>query len=140
MTSGEEGERLMVSTGGVSRVQELLASLSDEVLRGGELSDTELPYVAPEVLTGRPAQVSADIFAVGALAYEMATGNQPFAGRTLPELLGAMLSGSARDPRELSAGLPTAGAECILRCLEREPGARFATAAALRAAWRAARA
>jgi eukaryotic-like serine/threonine-protein kinase len=139
MTTDEEGERLMISTGGVSQVQELLASLSDEALRGGEMSDNELPYVAPEVLAGRPADMAADVFAVGVLAYEMATGIQPFAGRTLPELLGAMMAGQARDPRELSPGVPAPAAACMLQCLERDPKARFATAVALRAAWRASR-
>lgn len=140
MSTDEDGERLMVSTGGISQVQELLASLSDEALRGGELHDGELPYVAPEVLAGRPADVTSDIFSIGALAYEMVTGVQPFAGRTLPELLGAMMAGQARNPMEIAAGVPVAGAACLLQCLEREPAARFASAVALRAAWRASRA
>jgi serine/threonine-protein kinase len=138
LTADDEGERLMVSTGGVSQVQELLASLSEDVLRGGELSDAELPYVPPEVLTGGPADTAADVFTIGVLSYEMATGNQPFAGRTLPELMGAMLAGKPRDPQELSPGLPARAAACLLRCLAVDPRARFASAGELRAAWHAA--
>ena len=52
MTTDEDGERLMVSTGGIGQVQELLASMSETALRGGELHATEMPYIAPEVLTG----------------------------------------------------------------------------------------
>lgn len=139
MTTDEDGERLMVSTGGISQVQELLASLSDEALRGGELSDGELPYVAPEVLAGGAPTVTSDIFSIGALAYEMVTGIQPFAARTLPELLGIMMGGRARDPRELAQNIPASAGACLLQCLERDPAARFSSAAALRAAWRASR-
>jgi len=138
MTTDEDGERLMVSTGGVSQVQELLASLGDEALRGAGLNSTEMPYVAPEVLGGKPADARSDVFTIGALIYEMATGGVPFRGRTLPELLGAMLGGTARDPREMAAGITPGGAACLLQCLDKEPGSRFASASALRAAWRTA--
>jgi serine/threonine protein kinase len=136
MAADEDGERIMISTGGISQVQEILASMSDEAVRGGELGDNELPYVAPEVLASQPASVASDIFAAGVLAYEMVTGIQPFAGRTLPELLGAMLGARPRDPREVAPGVPGAASACILQCLEREPARRFATAAALQKAWR----
>jgi eukaryotic-like serine/threonine-protein kinase len=135
MTTDEGGERLMISTGGISQVQELLASLSDTALRSGELGSTEMPYIAPEVLTGRLADARSDIFTIGALIYEMATGMVPFGGRTLPELLGAMLGGTPRDPRDLQSDVSAAGAACLLKCLDRDPAARFASAVELRAAW-----
>jgi len=68
----------------------------------------------------------------------MATGVAPFGGRTLPELLGAMHGGPARDPQTLHDGIPATGAACLLQTLEKDPASRFATAAALRAAWRTA--
>jgi serine/threonine-protein kinase len=138
MTTDEEGERLLISTGGISQVQELLASLSDSAVRGGDLGSAEMPYIAPEVLSGKPADVRSDIFTIGALMYEMATGHAPFAGRTLPELLGAMLGAPAPDPRVVHPGVPTTGGACLLQCLEKESSSRFATAAALRTAWRSA--
>ncbi len=137
MTSDEDGERLMISTGGIGQVQDLLASLSDATLRGGALSNSEMPYIAPEVLTGRPADIRSDIFAIGVLMYEMLTGMQPFAGRTLPELIGAMLAGSAKDPRDLQPAVPEPAAVCLLRCLDKDPDRRYPTAAELRSAWRA---
>jgi len=138
MTTDEEGERLLISTGGISQVQELLASLSDSALRGGDLGSAEMPYIAPEVLSGNPADVRSDIFTIGALLFEMATGRAPFAGRALPELLGAMLGAEAPDPRVAHPGVPSTGGACLLQCLARDPASRFATAAALRAAWRSA--
>ena len=136
MTADEDGERVMISTGGIGQVQDLLASLSDKALRGGELADNELPYVAPEVLTGRPIEVPSDIFTIGVLAFEMVTGIQPFSGRSLPELLGHMMGGRPRHPSDVNPEVPSGAAACILRCLEREPASRFDTAAAVRRAWR----
>jgi serine/threonine protein kinase len=138
MTTDDEGERLMISTGGVSQVQELLATLGEPAHGGGDLGSSEMPYIAPEVLSGRAADARSDVFTIGALIYEMATGMAPFLGRTLPELLAAMLGGAARDPRELQAGVPAGGAACLLQCLDRHPESRFASAGALRAAWRTA--
>jgi serine/threonine protein kinase len=136
MTADEDGERLMISTGGIGQVQELLASMSDEALRGGTLQATEMPYIAPEVLTGKPADERSDVFSLGVLLYEMATGILPFGGGSLPELLGAMLGGMARDPRELQSTVTTAGAECLLRCLRKDPDARVSTPVELRRLWR----
>lgn len=138
MTTDEDGERLMISTGGISQVQELLASLSDTALRGGQLTGSEMPYIAPEVLSGQAADARSDVFTIGALLYELATGVVPFGGHTLPELLGAMLGGPPRDPRELEATIPAAGAACLSMCLDKDPAVRFASAVALRAAWRSA--
>jgi serine/threonine protein kinase len=138
MTTDEDGERLLISTGGISQVQELLASLSDSALRGGDLGSSEMPYIAPEVLSGKAADVRSDVFTIGTLIYEMATGHVPFAGRTLPELLGTMLGAPAPDPRVVHPELSTTGGACLLQCLEKDPASRFATAVALRTAWRSA--
>ena len=136
MTMDEDGERLMISSGGVGQVQDLLATMSDQALRGGELTDNEMPYIAPEVLTGQPASIASDVFAIGVLGYEMSSGALPFGGRSLPELLGAMLGGRGPDLRALGADMPDDAAAIISRCLAREPGDRFPSVVELRAAWK----
>jgi eukaryotic-like serine/threonine-protein kinase len=133
--SEEEEERLLISSAGICQVQDLLATLSDASLRGGELADPELRYVPPELLTGRPPDVRADVYTMGVLAYEMATGRVPFDAGTLPELLGLMLQGQAADPRELQPSLPAEAAACILTCLARDPQRRHPAARELAAAW-----
>ena len=92
------------------------------------LADSELRYVAPELFTGRTADVRSDVFTLGVLAYEMATGVLPFDGATLPELMGKMLTGATRDPRELQPSLPAAAAVAILTSLSSSPEKRFAGA------------
>lgn len=131
-----DGERLVISTAGVSQIQDVLATLDVKTLRqGGEVS--ELQYVAPEILTGQPATVGADLYTIGAIAYEMATGRRPYDATALPTLLGAILAGPPPDPRTLRPTLGERHSAVILRALARDPGERFATAAGLLAAWNA---
>jgi serine/threonine-protein kinase len=128
ITHDEDGERLMISSAGIWQAQDLLGTLHEQTLRGIGLADSELRYVAPELLTGRCADVRSDVFTLGVLVYEMATGTLPFDGSTFPELLGRMLSGVVRDPREMQPALPVAAAAAILRALDTAPDKRFATA------------
>jgi serine/threonine protein kinase len=124
----DEEERVMISTAGIWEAPDLLATLRDQTLRGSALADVELHYVAPELLTGQSADVRSDVFTMGVVAYEMATGSLPFEGATMPALLGAMLRGKPRHPAELQTTLPPAAAEAILKALEPSPDDRFASA------------
>jgi serine/threonine protein kinase len=124
----ENSERLMISSAGIWDAQDLLGTLQEQTLRGMALADSELRYVAPELFTGRTADVRSDVFTLGVLIYEMATGMLPFDGATLPELLGKMLAGAVRDPRELQPSLPEAAATAMLKALSNAPEKRFNSA------------
>jgi serine/threonine protein kinase len=130
----EEGERLMISTAGIWHAQDLLATLQEQTLRGMALADAELCYVAPELLTGRNADVRSDIFTMGVLGYEMATGALPYCGDSMQELLGAMLRGAPPDPRGRQPSLPESAASALVQALRPNPEERFAAAAAFGAA------
>ena len=123
----EEGERLMISTGGIWRAQDLLATLNERTLRGVALDDIELRYIAPELLTGGAVDVRSDIFTIGTLAYEMATGKAPYDGASMQDLLGQMLAGAPAEPRAVQPTLPDQVAGAILRALSPAPADRFAT-------------
>lgn len=138
ITTDEDGERLMISSAGIWDAQDLLGTLQEQTLRGMGLADVELRYVAPELLTGRAADVRSDIFTLGVLLYEMATGVLPFDGTTLPGLLGSMLSGAAPDPRVGQPSLPEGAAGALRTALDPVPERRFATARAFAAAFGAA--
>lgn len=124
----EDGERLMISSSGIWQSQDLLASLHEQTLRGLGLADAEVRYVAPELLTGRCADVRSDIFTMGVLAYEMATGSLPYDAPSMPALLGTMLAGRPPDPRAMQPTLPDTGADALLRALRPAPEDRFQTA------------
>ena len=135
ITHDEDGERMMISSAGISQAQDLLGTLHEQTLRGMGLADGELRYVAPELFTGHTADVRSDVFTLGVLIYEMATGTLPFDGATLPELLGKMLSGIAKAPRELQPSLPEAAALAIQTAINPAPAQRFAGAKEFAAAF-----
>jgi serine/threonine protein kinase len=136
ITTDEDGERLMISSAGVWQASDLLATLQERTLRGIGLADAELRYVAPELMTGRSADVRSDVFTMGVVLYEMSTGALPFDGNSMPELLGAMLRGCPVDPRTLQATLSQQAADALMRALRPSPDERFESARAFGGALR----
>jgi len=92
------------------------------------------PYMAPEQLFGREVDARTDQFALGVVLYQMATGEVPFSGRNIVEVLQAVSTKAPVPPSRLDPELPAALDELILRLLAKEPAGRFASAAAVREA------
>jgi len=134
LTSEDGHERIVMSTAGIRSVQDVLATMREQELRGQEASEQELPYVAPEILMGRAPDARADVFTMGVLAYQMATGTLPYRAPTMPELLGRMLQATPAAPASINAGVPTAGSDAILRAISGQASARFESARDLAAA------
>jgi eukaryotic-like serine/threonine-protein kinase len=124
----DDGERLMISSAGIWHAEDLLATMREQTVRGSGIADVEVRYVAPELLTGKDADVRSDIFTLGVIAYEMATASPPYDGPSLPALLGAMLRGAPPDPREMQPTLPEAAASAMLEALSPDPADRFDSA------------
>jgi serine/threonine-protein kinase len=90
-----------------------------------------LPYMSPEQLRGEPVRVSGDIWALGVVLYEMATGVRPFTGNTPFELSAAILSDEPVSvPADIGPELQTAIAGCLVKDARR----RCASAVEVRAA------
>jgi hypothetical protein len=87
-------------------------------------------YMAPETIQGAGTSARADIFALGAIAYEMVTGRRAFEAADGAELLAAQLAGPRMLPRSLSPDLPEDAERVILRALAFDPGERPARATA----------
>ncbi len=83
-----------------------------------------LPYLAPEQLRGESSSIPSDVWALGVLLYEMATGELPFQGTTQFEITTAIMVGM---PAKL-AQLPEPFGSTLARCLEKDPAKRFASA------------
>lgn len=85
-------------------------------------------YMAPEQLEGAEADPRTDIFALGAVLYEMTTGRRAFEGRNRTSLIAAIVNGTPRPINELQPMTPPALEHLILRCLEKEPEQRWQSA------------
>ncbi len=85
-------------------------------------------YMSPEQVAGRAVDHRTDIFSLGILLYEMATGNRPFQGRSSVELASSILRDAAPPVTDLRADLPGDLARIIRRCLEKDPRYRIQTA------------
>lgn len=88
-------------------------------------------YIAPEVLSGRPADARSDLYSVGVVLYQMATGHLPFGERADASLFSDVLTRPPVPARVYAPQLPWALERVILNLLEKEPGARIQTAEAL---------
>jgi serine/threonine protein kinase/TolB-like protein/Flp pilus assembly protein TadD len=88
-----------------------------------------LTHIAPEVFRGEPIDARIDIWALGVMLYEMACGRLPFKGNSPFSTATAILES---NPPPLGANVPPALQRVILRCLSKDPAARYQTAADVR--------
>src|SRR5262249_29359184 len=92
--------------------------------RPGTLMGT-LDYLSPEQARGEEVDSRSDIFSLGAVMYEMATGRQPFHGETSTELVHAILSEHPNTPSELNSAVPKSLDRIIAKALAKDRAARY---------------
>jgi serine/threonine protein kinase len=92
-----------------------------------------LPYMAPEQLESKAVDARTDLFALGAVLYEMTTGEAPFRGTTKASLIVAILSQEPTPPLTQQPLTPALFDRTIRRCLAKAPDERWQTAADLAA-------
>ncbi len=85
-------------------------------------------YMSPEQARGGHADPRSDIFSLGCILYEMATGRRAFFGENPAETLAAILRDEPKDPGDLVSDLPDHLRLVILRCLSKYPDSRFESA------------
>ncbi len=107
-----------------------LAVAAEEAANVGEVSGTPA-YMAPEQLAGKPASVRSDLYALGLVLYEVATGKRAFDAPTLAEMRRKHEQETPAAPSAVLAGFDPAVERVILRCLEKDPRARPSSAVQL---------
>ncbi len=85
-------------------------------------------YMSPEQTSGRPLDHRTDIFSLGVLLHEIATGRRPFEGNSSAELISAILRDSPPSVTDVRPDLPSDLARIVRRCLEKDPRHRLQTA------------
>jgi len=103
------------------------AQVSQPLTERGTILGT-FQYMAPEQLEGAEADSRSDIFAFGAVLYEMATGRKAFTGKSQASLIGSILRDDPAPVSEVAPMVPPAFNRVIKTCLAKDPEHRFQTA------------
>jgi serine/threonine-protein kinase len=108
-----------------------IAKLKDSIVAPSTVTGATagtVSYMAPEQLSGRPVSAAMDIYAMGAIAYELVTGRKPFNPETGFELLEMQRAGVRIKPSDLRPSLSEEACAVILRALSFDPKERFQNA------------
>ena len=98
-----------------------------EETRSGVVMGT-VSYMSPEQALGQPVDARSDLFSLGVMLYEMATGTKPFRGETTAAVFDAILNKAPVAPREIDGDLPPSLEGLTQTLLEKDPKSRFQTA------------
>ena len=110
-------------------VDDATESISD-LAAGGVLVGT-VAYMSPEQLRGEKLDHRSDIFSLGTVLYEMASGKNPYAQETNAEVISAIISREPRSLRQIAVNCPRGLESIVNRCLQKDRANRYQSAAEL---------
>lgn len=119
------GERGAIE--GLSQIETINREVSEPLTQQGTIMGT-FQYMAPEQLEGATADARTDIFALGAVLYEMATGKKAFEGKNRTSLIAAIVSSQPPPISAVQGMSPPALDHIIRKCLEKDPDDRWQSA------------
>ena len=126
------GERVVITDFGMARVAS--GGSESRIVTHEDLVVGSPAYMAPEQIEDGPLTPATDVYAFGVVLYEMVTGRFPFEAETALATALMRLNEPPPPPRRFAPDLDARWNRTILRCLERDPGRRFASASEVVAA------
>jgi serine/threonine-protein kinase len=134
-------QNIMVAPTGVVKLTDFgIAHVEDpeasHQTQAGEILGTP-NYMSPEQVMGKKVDGRSDLYSLGVILYELATGSRPFKGENLAAIFHAITSETPARPQALNPAVPEGLSGVILRCLEKNPEERFRTGHELSEALRA---
>ena len=120
--------RVKVLDFGLAQLSGTAADVEQTTTRSESGFEGTLPYMAPEQVRGEAIDARTDVYALGVVLYEMATGRRPFDDTQTGRLTDAILHAPLTPPTELQPGLNPELERIISKCLERDPENRYQSA------------
>jgi serine/threonine protein kinase/tetratricopeptide (TPR) repeat protein len=126
---------IMIDKGGNAKIMDfgIARSLKEKRLTGPSVLIGTPEYMSPEQAEEKEIDQRSDIYSLGVILYEMATGKVPFEGDSALGIAMKHKGEVPRNPGELNPSIPDGLGLLILKCLEKDPSQRFQTAAEMRA-------
>jgi TolB-like protein/Flp pilus assembly protein TadD len=106
--------------------EEEATEVADLTRDGAQLGT--VPYMSPEQLRGQDVDARSDIFSLGILIFELATGKRPFDGASSADVISSILRETPSRVTQLRSDLPSQLERIVARCLAKEPERRFQSA------------
>jgi serine/threonine protein kinase len=107
-----------------------VARFTTQVCGSGSVMGTPA-YLSPEQILGNSQDTRSDLFSLGIILYQMACGVKPFDGSSVSAVCAQIISSQPLPPSHHNPALPPAFDSVVMRCLSKDPEARYATAEAL---------
>ncbi len=122
-------QNIMVQANGRLKVTDFgIAQISDNEKGNSDVAMGTVYYISPEQASGKATTFSSDIYSVGIMLYEMATGKLPFEGDTPLSIAMMQVNSAPARPSKINPQIPRGLEQIILRALNKEPQNRFRSA------------
>jgi serine/threonine protein kinase/Tfp pilus assembly protein PilF len=127
-------QNIMIDKNGNAKIMDfgIARSIREKGITGPSVMIGTPEYLSPEQAEAKEVDPRSDIYSLGIILYEMATGRVPFEGDTALSIAMKHKGEIPKDPKELNPDIPDDLSRVILKCLEKDKVRRYQTAAALR--------